>query len=188
MPPHAVAIAQMNDASSVREWLTEKHPKQLALLDKFETELRMAGRLSKHPSQSDRLSITLRTVEVLKTMIGSTKWRSPAQLLALLRGLGREMDAAGGLREPAIGNVVRRILAAVREEVLSGGTARVDDRSSLESMLWALPQHVKTHSRGNSSNNNMSLQTTQTASQESSQQQERQHRNRSESIGSVGDV
>lgn len=169
MPPHAVAT-QMNDASSVREWLAEKHPKQLALLDKFETELRMAGRLSKHPSQNDRLSITLRTVEVLKTMIGSTKWRSPAQLLALLRGLGREMDAAGGFREPAISNVVRRILAAVREEVLSGGTTRVDDRSSLESMLWALPQHVKTHSRGCSS-----------------ESQDRHH-SRSESIGSVGDI
>jgi hypothetical protein len=121
-PADAVERQMMNDTSSVREWLNEKHPKQLALLDKFETELRMAGRLSKHPSHTDRLSITLRTVEVLKTMIGSTRWRSPAQLLALLRGLGRDMDAAGGFREPAIGNVVRRILAAVREEVLSGGT------------------------------------------------------------------
>uniref|UniRef100_A0A7S4AXC2 Translation initiation factor eIF2B subunit beta n=1 Tax=Pseudo-nitzschia australis TaxID=44445 RepID=A0A7S4AXC2_9STRA len=179
MPPHATAT-QMNDPSSVREWLAEKHPKQLALLDTFETELRMAGRLSKHPSQIDRLSITLRTVEVLKTMIGSTRWRSPAELLVLLRGLGRDMDAAGGFREPAIGNVVRRILAAVREEVLSGGTTRVEDRSSLESMLWALPQHVKTHSRVNS----MSLRST---SQESQQSQER-HKMRSESVGSIGDI
>mmetsp|Transcript_10659 Transcript_10659/g.25656 ORF Transcript_10659/g.25656 Transcript_10659/m.25656 type:complete len:430 (+) Transcript_10659:213-1502(+) len=170
--PSPAATTQMNDASSVREWLMEKHPKMLVLFEKFETELRMAGRLSKDPSQSDRLSITLRTVEVLKTMIGSTKWRSPAQLLALLRGLGREMDAAGGFREPAIGNVVRRILAAVKEEVLSGGTMRVDDRSSLDSMLWALPQHVKTHGRVSS-----------TSSQES---QDRRH-NRSESMGSVGD-
>mmetsp|Transcript_7998 Transcript_7998/g.19674 ORF Transcript_7998/g.19674 Transcript_7998/m.19674 type:complete len:427 (-) Transcript_7998:1444-2724(-) len=167
-----------DSASSVREWLSVKHPKQLVLLENFETDLRMAGRLSKHPSQNDRLSITLRTVEILKTMIGSTRWRSPAQLLELLRGLGREMEMAGGFREPAIGNVVRRILAAVREEVLSGGTTRVDDRSSLNSMLWALPQHVKTHSRGASS---MSLQS---ASQES---QERHH-TRSESIGSVGDI
>mmetsp|Transcript_33778 Transcript_33778/g.36405 ORF Transcript_33778/g.36405 Transcript_33778/m.36405 type:complete len:431 (-) Transcript_33778:1206-2498(-) len=174
MPPNAEA-QMMNDTSSVRIWLSEKHPKQLSLLDKFETELRMACRLSK--SHTDRLSITLRTVEVIKTMIGSTKWRSPAQLLALLRGLGRHMDAAGGFREPAIGNVVRRILAAVREEVLSGGTTRVDDRSSLESMLWALPQHVKTHSRGS-----MIIQ----PPNQENQQQEKRHR--SESIGSVGDV
>eukprot|EP00536_Pseudo-nitzschia_multiseries_P007961 jgi/Psemu1/196803/e_gw1.193.83.1 len=170
----------MNDASSVREWLAKNHKKQLVLLDTFETELRMAGRISKHPSQSDRLSITIRTVEVLKTMIGSTKWKSPAELLVLLRGLGRDMDAAGGFREPAIGNVVRRILAAVREEVLSGGTTRVDDRSSLESMLWALPQHVKTHTRGNS----MSLHS---SSQDTQQQQERRHI-RSESMGSVGEI
>ena len=178
MPPHAAATPMNEGASSVREWLSAKHPKQLDLLEKFETDLRMAGRLSKHPSQNDRLSITIRTVEILKTMIGSTRWRSPAQLLALLRGLGREMEMAGGFREPAIGNVVRRILAAVREEVLNGGTARTEDRSSLESMLWALPQHVKTHTRGAGS---MSLQN---ASQDS---QDRHHA-RSESIGSVGDI
>ena len=173
MTPHAVDT-QMNDASSIREWLGEKHPRQLERLDKFETELRMAGRVSKHPSQSDRLSITLGTVEVLRNIIGSTKWRSPAQLLALVRGLGRDMDAAGGFREPAIGNVVRRILAAVREEVHSGGNIRVDDRSSLESMLWALPQHVKPHGRGNS----------MTLSQDSQKPPEK----RSESKGSIGDV
>ena len=193
MPPvDAVERRMMNDTSSVREWLNEKHPKQLALLDKFETELRMAGRLSKHPSHTDRLSITLRTVEVLKTMIGSTRWRSPAQLLALLRGLGRDMDAAGGFREPAIGNVVRRILAAVREEVLSGGTTRIDDRSSLESMLWALPQHVKTHSRGSSIIPQLppsqEKQQQQQQQHQQQQQQERQQHKRSESVGSVGDV
>ena len=178
MPPHAAAPPTTEGTSSVREWLAAKHPKQLDLLEKFETDLRMAGRLSKHPSQSDRLSITIRTVEILKTMIGSTRWRSPAQLLALLRGLGREMEMAGGFREPAIGNVVRRILAAVREEVLNGGTARTEDRSSLESMLWALPQHVKTHTRGAGS---MSLQN-------ASQDSQDRHHGRSESIGSVGDI
>jgi len=49
--------------------------------------------------------------------------------MALLRGLGRELHAAGGFREPAIGNVVRRIMCAVRDEVMSG-EGNVD--SSLE--------------------------------------------------------
>lgn len=103
----------------------------------------------------DRRAIAVRTVEILKTMIGSTRWRTPAQLIALLRGLGKELHSAGGFREPAIGNVVRRIIAAVREEVMNG--AAPDDQDgmiasskprskndrSLESMLWALPQHVK---------------------------------------------
>jgi translation initiation factor eIF-2B subunit beta len=103
----------------------------------------------------DRRAITARTVEILKTMIGSTRWRTPAQLVALLRGLGKELHSAGGFREPAIGNVVRRIIAAVREEVMNGtnpddqdGTvtsskSRSKNDRSLESMLWALPQHVK---------------------------------------------
>jgi translation initiation factor eIF-2B subunit beta len=180
-------------AWSVRDWLREKHPKQLALLSSFEMQLRM-GQLSSSSSSSQapdsRLALTLRTVEILKTLIGSTRWKSPAQLLAILRGFGRETDAAGGFREPAIGNVVRRVIAAVREEVLSGTVAVTEsdksnptaprgrlDRSSLESMLWSLPQHVKSNaSRG------LSLQ------HSSSQDQPPRRGGRSESIGSVGDI
>lgn len=103
----------------------------------------------------DRRAVAVRTVEILKTMIGSTRWRTPAQLVALLRGLGKELHSAGGFREPAIGNVVRRIIAAVREEVMNGAAPDVQDGTvasskprskndrSLESMLWTLPQHVK---------------------------------------------
>jgi translation initiation factor eIF-2B subunit beta len=107
----------------------------------------------------DRRAVAVRTVEILKTMIGSTRWRTPAQLVALLRGLGKELHSAGGFREPAIGNVVRRIIAAVREEVMNGAAPDNQDGTiasskprskndrSLESMLWTLPQHVK-RSRG----------------------------------------
>ena len=111
------------DPSDVREWLRVNHPKQLSLLDKFEIELRL-GRLSApsktsssdsdRPRRMDRRAVTVRTVELLKTIIGGTRWHSPANLVALLRGLGRELHSAGGFREPAIGNVVRRIIAAVR--------------------------------------------------------------------------
>jgi translation initiation factor eIF-2B subunit beta len=89
-------------------------------------------------------------------MIGATRWQTPAQLVALLRGLGKELHSAGGFREPAIGNVVRRIIAAVREEVMNGsplneadGNAGTRNRSrndrSLESILWALPQQFKSN-------------------------------------------
>ncbi|KAL3915995.1 MAG: hypothetical protein SGILL_005381 [Bacillariaceae sp.] len=182
-----------SDAWSVREWLREKHPKQLALLSQFEMQLRM-GRLSSSSSsspqdQDGRLALTLRTVDILKTLIGSTRWKSPAQLLAILRGFGREADAAGGFREPAIGNVVRRVIAAVREEVLCGAVAVADndknkpgaargrlDRSSLESMLWSLPQHIKS-----TSNRGLTLQ-------HSNSQEQHRRSGRSESIGSEGDV
>lgn len=102
---------------------------------------------------ADRVLTTLRTVELLRHIIGSTRWKSAAQLLCLLKGLGREIHAAGGFREPAIGNVVRRIMAAVREEALreeqeasKGRKAEAPPsggRLSLQSMLWALPQHVR---------------------------------------------
>lgn len=113
-----------SDPTAVREWLQQHHRKQLALLDRFLLELRL-GRVRSSTVErqglsmiqfSDRLMTTLRTVELLRHVIGSTRWRSPAQLLCLLKGLGREIHAAGGFREPAIGNIIRRVMAAVREE------------------------------------------------------------------------
>ena len=115
------------------------------------------------PSTSeDRLLVTLRTVELLKHIIGATRWKNAAQLLALLRGLGRELHEVGGFREPVIENIVRRVMAAVREEALAdppvstaASTSSTDKparkaapadtggRLTLQSILWALPQHVK---------------------------------------------
>jgi translation initiation factor eIF-2B subunit beta len=157
----------------------------LASLDQFELELRL-GRLTTSStaaarssslfssrelgmfSTSDRRLVTSRTLELLKKIIGQAKWKSAAQLLLLLRGLGRELHSVGGFREPAIGNVVRRIMAAVREEALNEDTRATDDsspsaaapkpadtaprRMSLQTMLWATPQPVKglTHRRSGS--------------------------------------
>jgi len=122
--------------STVRSWLAAHHPKQIALLDKFEMGLRL-GRLSTSSKNKgtnssfiddisknyggtasrDRRQVTFRTVELLRTLIGSTKWKNAAQLMILLRGVGRELNAAGGAKEPAIANIVRRIMCAVRDEV-----------------------------------------------------------------------
>mmetsp|Transcript_25738 Transcript_25738/g.36878 ORF Transcript_25738/g.36878 Transcript_25738/m.36878 type:complete len:486 (+) Transcript_25738:85-1542(+) len=117
----------------VRAWLKANHSaKLLSALDKFEIELRLgrgvasssttfrgisdaAGKL--HDGTLNRRIVTSRTVQLFKTLVGSTKWRTAAQLMTLLKGLGRELHAAGGFREPAIGNVVRRIMSCVREEV-----------------------------------------------------------------------
>ena len=151
---------------SVRKWLGKCHPKQLELLDKFEIELRL-GRLSTSStavarstsavddeessrsggafSSTDRRLVTSRTVQLLRTMIGSTRWKNAAQLMMLLRGLGMELQAAGGFREPAIGNVVRRVMFTVRDEVLmdqsvpkytstptSGSTKATDEMKCIE--------------------------------------------------------
>lgn len=132
----------------VRRWLEEHHRKHLALLDRFLLELRRLG-------GKDCRIVIHRTVDLLRHMVGSTKWKNPAQLHMLLRGVGHELQIAfGGNREPAIGNVVRRIMAAVREEAnlenenipSNGGDT---GRLSLQSMLWALPQ-VKASNRSSS--------------------------------------
>ena len=133
----------LSTPSGVRDWLASKHPKELALLNKFETELRL-GRLTTSSTASakavdsnpnaayeavsknyggvsgrDRRLVTFRTVELLRSLIGTTKWKNAAQLMTLLKGLGRELHDAGGFREPAIGNIVRRIMCAVRQEVVN---------------------------------------------------------------------
>ena len=149
--------------------LATKHPKELALLDKFETELRL-GRLSTSSTASakaidanpnsayevtsestssggsstgttksyggitgrDRRLVTFRTVELLRSLIGSTKWLNAAQLMTLLKGLGKELHAAGGFREPAIGNIVRRIMCAVRQEVANSEMSEVAAKEHLK--------------------------------------------------------
>jgi translation initiation factor eIF-2B subunit beta len=177
-----------SDPAAVRSWLAKKHPKQLALLDKFEIELRL-GRLSTTTassskdeggviavgatSTSDRLMVTRRTVALLKQIIGSTRWRNAAELLVLLKGLGRELHEVGGFREPVIENIVRRVMAAVREEAMAGendGSAQRKvaadtGRMTLQSILWALPQHVKSPpnrslSRGDSHKRQSSIEST----------------------------
>jgi len=126
--------ANLKDPANVRRWLQTYHPKQLALLDNFEISLRL-GRFSSRGDNKaaatssstssahqtyqygrERRLITTRTVELLRAIIGPTRWKTAAQLLTLLRGLGNELHAAGGYREPAIGNMVRRIMYAVRDE------------------------------------------------------------------------
>lgn len=126
----------LSTPQAVRSWLSQNHPKQLSLLDKFEMELRL-GRLSasrpRHGSNSsnsanetyggiaghDRRQVTFLTLELLVRLIGVTKWKNAAQLLIFLRGLGRELHAVGGFREPCIGNIIRRVMCACREEVIT---------------------------------------------------------------------
>ncbi|KAL7552305.1 hypothetical protein ACHAWF_015539 [Thalassiosira exigua] len=191
--------ANLDDPANVRRWLQKHHPKQLALLDNFEISLRLGrfgadasgksaapqggggprGDVGPAPSRyqygRERRLLTTRTVDLLRAIVGPARWKTPAQLLTLLRGLGNELHAAGGYREPAIGNVVRRVMYAVRDEAdrtpqdmekIDELTEQVSTRLrvtspapsaptgagsgtlSLASMLWAHPQHVThRHSR-----------------------------------------
>jgi translation initiation factor eIF-2B subunit beta len=173
-----------SDPVVVRQWLERHNRSQqlLALLDKFLMELRQqsgggGGGEENHDSHNhnNRVLLVFKTVDLLKHLIGPTNWKSAAELLYLIRGIGRELHnaaAAATHREPAIGNVVRRVMAAVREEASSSSTASAaassaknqaaadssfsstsaaasaaeGNRLTLQSMLWALPQHVRTPS------------------------------------------
>jgi len=135
------APANLDDPANVRRWLQANHPKQLALLDKFQIDLRLGrfassrdggkgsssgdqvGNIGSNSSThqtyqygKERRLVTSHTVELLRSIIGPTRWKTAAQLLTLLRGLGNELHDAGGYREPAIGNMVRRVMFIVRDE------------------------------------------------------------------------
>ena len=85
----------------------------------------------------------MQTVNLCRHFIGSTSWTTPAELLFLLRGVGDEIRAVY-TEDPAVVNMVRRILAAVREETArqhdNDASRPKDEVSSL--LLWTLPQNV----------------------------------------------
>lgn len=173
----------LTDPQDVRSWLAKTNPKQLSQLDKFETELRL-DRLSTSSTATTRPAskvckrrlVTTRTLELLRFIIGSTPWNDASQLMTLLRGLGQQLQAVGGFREPAIGNVVRRVMCAVRNEMYTivaaeekdfntDGTQNGDSVEnssntgglSLANMLWAHPQHVIRNFRASESHKTETL-------------------------------
>ncbi|KAG5178526.1 eukaryotic translation initiation factor 2B beta subunit [Tribonema minus] len=79
-------------------------------------------------SQMEKLSVSLKrrqvsgpyhcakaTLELLRYTVGTCKWATAAQLMELIRAVGRELIAAKP-SELAVGNVVRRVLFVIREE------------------------------------------------------------------------
>ena len=121
------ANTTLDDPANVRLWLRSNHPKQLALLDDFDITIRLGKDSSRGCDQGtykygrERLPIAARTVELLRSIVGSTRWTTAAQLLILLRGIGNELGG-GRRREPAIGNMIRRVMYAVRDETDRGAT------------------------------------------------------------------
>jgi translation initiation factor 2B subunit (eIF-2B alpha/beta/delta family) len=57
-------------------------------------------------------------MELLRNTVGACKWATAAQLMEVVRAVGRELIAAKP-SELAVGNVVRRVLFVIREEYAS---------------------------------------------------------------------
>ena len=67
----------------------------------------------------------MQALELIRTVIGTTRWSSGAELLIILEGLGREFHSSYG-KDPCLANIVRRVMNLVRGEcdnVLSEGPA-----------------------------------------------------------------
>jgi translation initiation factor eIF-2B subunit beta len=155
---------QLQSPNDIRQWLQRKH---LQLLDKFIAEINSsAAERSGGNHNHNRWKVVVGTVNVVRHLIGSTHWTTAAELLLLLKGIGRELPDS----DPAIGNAVRRIMAAVREETegdqqkKDNGEAQYQQQQqqqqqnrqsslSLETMLWSLPQHVRSKPPQRSSRN-----------------------------------
>jgi len=56
-------------------------------------------------------------LSLLRQIIGETRWSTPATLMVLLEGIGRELSGRSGSRDVVIENVVRRVMCCVRREV-----------------------------------------------------------------------
>jgi len=149
----------------VRQWLAEFHPRQLALLDQFLLDLRFAAArpptsappLSGRPDRLSRTNtndgsdgrsrnrrlISLVCIELLKNLLGPTKWTTPAHLMYILSAVGTEVHRAAGPREPALGNVVRRVMAVVREEVGRMEAQRRDEAELTSPQMLDEPMTMK---------------------------------------------
>mmetsp|Transcript_13307 Transcript_13307/g.27289 ORF Transcript_13307/g.27289 Transcript_13307/m.27289 type:complete len:514 (-) Transcript_13307:39-1580(-) len=63
----------------------------------------------------NRNTLTLKALELIRTVIGTTRWSSGAELLIILEGLGREFHSSYG-KDPCLANIVRRVMNLVRGE------------------------------------------------------------------------
>jgi translation initiation factor eIF-2B subunit beta len=180
-----------SDPANLRLWLKQNgHKKQVLLLDAFLHELRLLAATSTiapipHQQQSmegpskktspvggKRYKVVHKTLNLIRHMIGSTSWKTAAEILCILRAIGSEIVTTTGTNQhdPAIENIIRRVMAAIREEAIredeDATTAGLTDSSaasgsggrlSLQSMLWVLPQQQKSnHSiRGSRHGNNV---------------------------------
>jgi translation initiation factor eIF-2B subunit beta len=151
---HSKAIQSDNTHPlQLRQWLQQHGNKKLVLLlDAYLHELRLHAATNVTTfDNGDRYKMVQKTLNLIRHMIGVTSWKTPAELLYLIRNMGAEIVRTIGTNQhdPAIENIVRRVMAAIREEAArddqdsAAGTDAANNtnnggRLSLQSILWAL--------------------------------------------------
>lgn len=158
------------DPFHLRLWLQQHGSKKLVLLlDTFLHELRIHAatntEVSKNAGSVTRYKMAHKTLNLIRHTIGSTSWKTPAEILNVIRCLGSEIVQTTGTNhsDPAFENIVRRVMAAIREEAIredqdatdqppalagngqnyTGNSSSDGGRLSLQSILWALPPPQK---------------------------------------------
>mmetsp|Transcript_16791 Transcript_16791/g.43444 ORF Transcript_16791/g.43444 Transcript_16791/m.43444 type:complete len:436 (+) Transcript_16791:64-1371(+) len=84
-----------------------------------------------------------RTAELMRSVVVHTRWQSPAQLIERLQAVGAELVRAAP-QELCIGNIVRRVLHIVREEI--DGLVREQEREAASSVEDGTTHHASTES------------------------------------------
>jgi translation initiation factor eIF-2B subunit beta len=92
---------------------------------------------------SGAFAVAIATVEHIKRVVGSTKWRHVSEILKFVKIIGRELVRAQPI-ELSAGNCVRRVLHCIREEYrekvqqIQAGTASISSFSSSSSSSSSL--------------------------------------------------
>ncbi|XP_065904364.1 translation initiation factor eIF2B subunit beta-like [Dysidea avara] len=106
----------------------EEIPEKVQLeLDAFESYMQRKTRL--HSSYD----VARRTVELLRTVVSTTKFKHARELMDAIKKIGKRMNLAHP-SESAVGNMVRRVLQIVREEH-AGNAGEKDELESKRGML-----------------------------------------------------
>lgn len=69
------------------------------------------------------------SLELIRSIIGTTKWNTGAELMTILEGLGKEFHTAYS-KDPCLSNIVRRVMNEIRKEVESAYSARQQSANS----------------------------------------------------------
>lgn len=169
-----------SDLTQLRLWLRQNgHRRNIVLLDTFLHELRLqaATTIASYPHQQElveggvatgksssvggkRYKMVHKTLNLIRHLIGSTSWKTAAEILCVLRAIGSEIVSTSGTfqHDPSIENIIRRVMATIRDEAIredqdavgaditdSSVTSSSGGRLSLQSMLWVLPQQQKSN-------------------------------------------
>ena len=94
----------------------------------------MSSSVNSHLGDKD---VALKVAHVLMRVISAARWSDPHALVALIREVGRELEKASP-REYIPGNIVRRVLALIRDEIEQADPLAPDTAPMILSMFSLL--------------------------------------------------